>query len=112
MSIDTTVTIRRGASQTNPGGGTVVVSNLVVQIDEKNPMLASEYDRAHPFDVFDGYITYLNPLTPIRRGDAWLDQLNTDPLTGLPVFYQVVSRPEPFPDGHVECVLHIYEGAA
>ena len=90
----------------------IVVPNAIVQIDTKNPMLAAEYDKSHPDDVFDGYITFLSPLTPIVRGDAWIDQRNTDPITELPVFYQVVSRPEPFPDGHVECILHVYEGSA
>lgn len=112
MSITTTITIKRGASQTNPNGGVIVATCAGVQIDEKSPMLASEYDRAHPTDVFDGYITFLSPGTPTRRGDAWLDMLNLDPLTKLPTFYQVVGRPETFPDGHVEAVLHIYEGAA
>jgi len=111
MSILTTVTIQRGASQTNRSGGTTIATNVAIQIDEKQPMLAAEYDKAHPSDVFDGYIDgYL--ANPLLRGDALFDQLNTDPITSLPVYYQVVSRPEPFPDGHTECVLHLYEGAA
>ena len=112
MSTFTKVTIRRGASQTSPTGGTVIANNVSVQIDEKNPVLASEYDRSHPYDVFDGYIAYYPPTLTICRSDAWVDQNNTDPLTGNAMFYQVIGRPERFPDGHVECVLHVYEGAA
>ncbi len=112
MSILTSVTIQRGASQTNRAGGTTIATGVSVQIDEKDPMLAVEYDKAHPSDVFDGYIDMLPSNTQLLRGDAWIDQDNTDPITGLAVYYQVVSRPEPFPDGHTECVLHLYEGNA
>lgn len=111
MSILTLVTIQRGASQTNRTSGTMIATDVSIQIDEKNPMLAMEYDKAHPSDVFDGYIDAYLP-NPLLRGDAIFDLQNNDPITGLPVYYQVVSRPEPFPDMHTECVLHLYEGAA
>jgi len=89
---------------------TSVASNVTLQLDVMNPHLARDYDGNHPFDLFDAYIYYLPPTTTILRGDIFTDITNNSPSTGALAQYLVVGRPEPFPDGHVECVVNQYVG--
>ena len=90
--------------------GTTIASNVLVQVDVMSPHLARDYDDNHPFDLFEAYIYYLPPTTKVIRGDTFTDTVNTSPSTGSLATYLVVGRPEPFPDGHVECVLNQFVG--
>lgn len=102
MSIDTTITIKRGAS--------TIAQHLPAQIDEKNPVMAASYNAAHPYDVFD---LYLKSYTgAVLRGDLFIDELNIDPLTSTNVQYRAAGRPEYFPDQHWECVANLIGGPA
>lgn len=38
----------------------------------------------------------------LRQNDYLQDTLTTDPVTQTLAAYQIVSKPEPFPDGHME----------
>jgi hypothetical protein len=103
MSQDIYVTITRK--------GTTIASNVLVQLDVMNPHLGKDYDGNHPFDFFEAYIYYLPSTTTVIRGDEFTDTINTSPSTGSLTQYLVIGRPEPFPDGHVECVVNQYVGS-
>lgn len=103
MSLVTYATITRG--------GTTLSASSRVQIDTKNPMMATYYDKNHPYWVYDIYVTgaaYLG----LEAGDLFTDQYHTDSLTTLSAQYRVVGDPKPFPDGHVECVATRFAGPA
>jgi|SRR5579859_5899700 len=89
---------------------TTIVSGAVVQLDALNPRLATDYKGNHPFDTFDAYVTYLPPTIVLSRADLFTDALNTDPSTNQKAAYRIISRPEAFPDGHIECVVEQFVG--
>ncbi len=100
--IETTVTITRS--------GTTIASGVAVQLDTKHPMMAAYYNAAHPYDVFDCYVLYAPPAWTVLRSDELTDEVNVDPLTNAHTLYRAVGRPQPYPDGHIECVVNQFTG--
>jgi hypothetical protein len=48
------------------------------------------------------YEGYCPQILDIRQNDYLQDTVNKDPVTNTPVQYQIVGKPEKFPDGHME----------
>lgn len=97
-------------TQITRGNSTLSASSRV-QIDTKNPMMATYYDKNHPYWVYDLYI-WGGAWLGLAPGDLFTDSYNTDPLTGNAKQYRIVGDPKPFPDGHVECVATRFAGPA
>lgn len=90
-------------------GNSMLSASSRVQIDTKNPMMATYYDKNHPYWVYDLYVSG-GAWLGVQMDDLFTDLYNTDPLTGLSAQYRVVGDPKPFPDGHVECVATRFAG--
>lgn len=100
MSFDTYVNITRSNA--------TIASNVKVQVDLMSPKLATDYQTNHPYDSFEVYIYSLPPSIQVLRSDLFIDTMNIDPNTNTNAVYRVTGRPEPFPDGHTECVVYAY----
>lgn len=94
MSLETLVTVTRDGNQ--------VYSNIAIQLD-----FAADMEMHVPGGMtpFYRYIGYIWQVLDIRMNDYLSDQLNTDPVTNTAKVFQVVSKPESFPDGHIELRL-------
>ena len=90
--------------------GATIATNVDVQIDTKNEMMAAYYNKNHPYDVFNLYVKYAPPTWTLLKGDEVTDQKNIDPLTNALTLYRVVGRPQPFDDGHIEAVVNQFTG--
>ena len=94
MSLETLVNVTRD--------GTMLYQNVAIQID-----FASDMEMHVPGGMipFYRYVGYIWQTLDIRQNDYLADQLNKDAVTGTAKPYQVVSKPETFPDGHLELKL-------
>lgn len=94
MSLETLVTVTRDGNQ--------LYSNVAIQLDYAADM---EMHVPGGMTPFYRYIGFIWQKIDVRQNDYLSDQLNTDPVTNTPKTYQVVNKPEPFPDGHLELKL-------
>ena|SRR2546421_3502842 len=91
MSIETTATVKRRVSSSM----TTIYTGTPVQIDDASyDEVGYAPDGQSPADAFMIYVMW--PGYTIQRGDELTDELNG----GNP--YNVLSKPAPYPDGHVE----------
>lgn len=87
--------------------GTQVYASVFLQLDNMGAMEASYYTGATPYYRLNAYML---ANLDIRRGDLFVDLVNTDPKTGGPTQYRVISMGENFPDSHTECVVDLVVG--
>jgi hypothetical protein len=94
MSLETLFTFTRDGNR--------LYQNVAIQLD-----FASDMEMHVPGGMipFYRYVGFVQQTLDIRQNDYGQDQLNNDPVTGTAKVYQVVSRPESFPDGHIELKL-------
>jgi hypothetical protein len=79
--------------------GVQKLQNLVV---EKHFISESEQHGPYGIRPFYQYLCIAQGIYDIKQNDYMKDQNNTDPITSAPYAYQIVSKPEPFDDGHME----------
>ena len=84
--------------------GATLYQNVAIQMDFASDMemhVPGGYGEI-PFYRYQGFIWQT---LDIRQNDYFKDQINTDPVTNTNAMYQVVSKCERFPDGHLEMRL-------
>jgi hypothetical protein len=82
--------------------GTPRLTAIAVQIEELSERERLDLQDARPFDLCAIYTLQGVPSTPIQRRDVLFDERNTDPETGQPYKYRVVSAVETFDADHQE----------
>lgn len=91
--------------------GTPLLTGVAVQIEEVSELERLDLEDARPYDLCAIYTVQGVPTTPIRRRDLLFDERNTDPETGQPVKYRVVSAVETFDTDHQELLAERVVGA-
>ena len=91
MIIETLVTVTRDGVQ--------LYQDIATQIEFVGDMEMHVSGGVSPFYRYEGFIW---KIIDMRQNDYLKDQLNTDPITGIAVEYQVIGKPGRFPDGHME----------
>lgn len=79
--------------------GALTLQNLVV---EKHFLSESEQHAPFGRSPFYQYLCIVQGKYDIKQNDYLKDQQNTDPVTSAPYAYQITTKPELFPDGHME----------
>ena len=82
--------------------GTVVATNVPVQIEQAEEYERVDFDGARPYDRFWIYTHQWWPSLSIQRRDLLFDLQNTDPETGVSAKYRVAGVVETFAQDHQE----------
>ena len=82
--------------------GTALLVGIPVQIEAASARERTDLEGARPFDAVAISTTAGVPAIPIQRRDVLIDEQNTDPETGQPARYRVVSAVETFESDHQE----------
>lgn len=85
--------------------GTPLLTGIAVQIEAIAGPEHLDLEDARPYDLCAVYTLQGVPTTPIQRRDVLFDERDTDPETGQPFKYRVVSAVETFDADHQELLV-------
>lgn len=85
--------------------GTPLLRGIAVQIETVSGLERADLEDGRPYDLCAVYTLQGVPTTPIQRRDVLFDERDTDPETGLPFKYRVVSAVETFDADHQELLV-------